>query len=277
MYGKNQNRIFMKILLTNDDGYMAKGIAVMASILKESGDVTVLAPKSPQSGMSMAVSMGGRPLAYRNMGMKDGVKWSYLDATPASCVKLALNTVFSEEKPDVVVSGINHGTNAASAVCYSGTLGAAAEAALCGIPAIGVSLDTCDPDADFTSVEKYFPEIFRKLLGNQPERPGIYYNINFPENGMAVRGVRIAVQGRGRWIREFMRYEGPSAAGPGEELFVITGEFQDDPNNPENADHRLNRKGYITVVPHRIDCTDYSEADRLRNLEIENIIDCQHR
>ena len=193
MYGKNQNRIFMKILLTNDDGYMAKGIAVMASILKESGDVTVLAPKSPQSGMSMAVSMGGRPLAYRNMGMKDGVKWSYLDATPASCVKLALNTVFSEEKPDVVVSGINHGTNAASAVCYSGTLGAAAEAALCGIPAIGVSLDTCDPDADFTSVEKYFPEIFRKLLGNQPERPGIYYNINFPENGMAVRGVRIAV------------------------------------------------------------------------------------
>ena len=229
----------MKILLTNDDGYMAKGIAVMASILKESGDVTVLAPKSPQSGMSMAVSMGGRPLAYRNMGMKDGVKWSYLDATPASCVKLALNTVFSEEKPDVVVSGINHGTNAASA--------------------------------------EYFPEIFRKLLGNQPERPGIYYNINFPENGMAVRGVRIAVQGRGRWIREFMRYEGPSAAGPGEELFVITGEFQDDPHNPENADHRLNRKGYITVVPHGIDCTDYSEADRLRNLEIENIIDCQHR
>lgn len=266
----------MKILLTNDDGYQAKGIRTMAEILREFGQVTAIAPKMPQSGMSMAVSMGGKPLAYKNLGEKDGVRWAYLDATPASCVKLALNTVFQEEKPDVVVSGINHGTNAASAVCYSGTLGAAAEAALCGIPAIGVSLDTSDPDADFSRVIRYFPGIFDKLLEGLPDRYGIYYNINFPKNScQGIRGIKVATQGMGRWVKEFVRWEGSGHAGPGEELYVITGEFKDDPRNPADADHRLNEEGYITVVPHKIDCTDYDEVRRLKSLNIENIINNQ--
>lgn len=276
----------MKILLTNDDGYAAKGIKELARIMKNFGEVTAVAPKKPQSGMSMAVTMGGKALAYKNLGIIDDVRWAYLDATPASCVKLALNTVFSRTKPDVVISGVNHGTNAASAVCYSGTLGAAAEAALCGIPAIGVSLHTCDPDADFSSVEKYFPDIFRKIMENLPDRYGIYYNINFPKDTCPrIKGVRTAVQGMGRWTKEFLPWrkdgipelgispeqarEALEKAEENEELYVITGNFTDDPQNTSDADHRLNADGYITVVPHNIDCTDYKEVERIKSLKFD--------
>ena len=150
----------MRILITNDDGYQAKGISVLAKIMKQFGEVTVIAPKKHQSGMSMAVSLGFKPIAHKDLG--DG--WHYIDATPASCIKFGLNVLFPDNFPDVVVSGINHGSNAATASCYSGTLGAAEEAALNGIPAIGVSLDTLHPDADFSAVEKYFGDIFTRLM-----------------------------------------------------------------------------------------------------------------
>ncbi|MDD5892117.1 MAG: 5'/3'-nucleotidase SurE [Bacteroidales bacterium] len=133
----------MNILITNDDGYKAKGLEVLVEIMKEFGQVTVIAPKHHQSGMSMAVSLGFKQIAYRTFGhtnpnpfagsRHDEAIWSYVDATPASCVKFGLNTIFLDNFPDVVVSGINHGSNAATASCYSGTLGAAEEAALNGI------------------------------------------------------------------------------------------------------------------------------------------------
>ena len=119
----------MNILITNDDGYSAKGIHVLAEIMCQFGNVTVIAPKTHQSGMSMAVSLGLKQIAYKELPDEKPGKWSYLDATPASCVKFGLNVPFLDHFPDVVVSGINHGSNAASAACYSGTLGAAEEAA----------------------------------------------------------------------------------------------------------------------------------------------------
>ena len=165
----------MRILITNDDGYEAKGIKVLADIMSQFGEVTVIAPKKHQSGMSMALSLGFKQIAHKDLG--NG--WHYVDATPASCVKFGLNTMFLNDFPDVVVSGINHGSNASVASCYSGTLGAAAEAALNGIPAIGVSLDSLHPDADFSGVSRYFGEIFAKLMDNYPAEYGIYYNVNF--------------------------------------------------------------------------------------------------
>ena len=160
----------MRILLTNDDGYNAKGIKVLAEIMKQFGEVTVIAPKTHQSGMSMAVSLGFKQIAHKDLG--DG--WHYVDATPASCVKFGLNTMFLDNYPDVVVSGINHGSNASTASCYSGTLGAAEEAALNGIPAIGVSLDTLHPDADFSGVSAMFGEIFMKIMSDLPQKHGVY-------------------------------------------------------------------------------------------------------
>ena len=270
----------MNILITNDDGYQAKGIRILAGIMKKFGEVTVIAPKKHQSGMSMAVSMNKRALAYKELGCTDGVSMAYFDATPASCIKLALNTVFADNKPDVVISGINHGSNAASAACYSGTLGAAAEAALNDIPAIGVSMDTENPDADFSSVEKYLPEIFTDLMRTMNGKYGVYYNINFPPESVAVKGIRVASQGAGRWIREFIPWNAEAfgrlgipddvaeaaarEAGDGEKLYVLTGEFIDDDRNPADADHRYNGAGYITVVPMNINCTDTDECKRLR-------------
>ena len=267
----------MRILITNDDGYQSKGIQVLANIMKKYGEVTVIAPKTHQSGMSMAVSLGFKQIAHKDLG--NG--WHYVDATPASCVKFGLNTMFLNQFPDVVVSGINHGSNASTASCYSGTLGAAAEAALNGIPAIGVSLDDFHVDADFSAIEKYFGDIFEKLMSERTGKFGIYYNVNFPSIPTKdIKGVRVGYQGKGRWIREFQKWDvkyyekygmTPELLGQcsnpvleeGEELYMLVGDFLDDPRNNSEADHRLVENGYISVVAHNLDCTDYEETKRL--------------
>lgn len=277
----------MEILITNDDGYNTKGIRTLAKIMKQFGNVTVVAPKWHQSGMGMAVSFGLKQIAYKKLPDFEGCSWAYLDATPASCVKFGLNFPFKDRKPDVVVTGINHGSNATTASCYSGTLGAAQEACISGIPAIGVSLSTIDPDADFSAVEKYFPEIFKKIMENHPEGKDIYYNVNFPDlTADEVKGIRIARQGRGRWIKEFTewdpkRYEKfgitPESLGhssvskiePGEELYMMVGEYSDAPNNEEDADHILNRKGYIAVLPCTLDRTAYEMREEMKNLDFD--------
>ena len=266
----------MEILITNDDGFNAAGIHVLAEIMCQFGNVTVIAPKQHQSGMSMAVSLGFKQVAYKELPDERPGKWSYLDATPASCIKYGLNFQFLEKKPDVIVSGINHGSNAASASCYSGTLGAAQEGALNGVRSIGVSLDALSPDADFSAVKKYFPDIFRRLMEAWPEKYGLYYNVNVPE----IKGVRSAVQGKGIWVREFrdwdparLKHHGitPEMLGrssvaqaeQGEKLYMMVGDFVDSPDNPERADHHLMAEGYIAVTPCDIDTTDYTEYGRM--------------
>ena len=274
------NRRNMRILITNDDGYEAKGIKVLADIMSRFGEVTVIAPKKHQSGMSMALSLGFKQIAHKDMGTGR----HYVDATPASCVKFGLNTMFLNDFPDVVVSGINHGSNASVASCYSGTLGAAAEAALNGIPAIGVSLDSLHPNPDFSGVSRYFGEIFTKIMDNYPDKYGLYYNINFPDiPADQIKGVKAGSQGRGRWIKEYKEWDiqhyakygiTPEMVGQssnpvieeGEDLYMMVGEFQDDPHNTPDADHRLVQDGYISVVAHNVDCTDYQELERLRNI-----------
>lgn len=290
----------MHILITNDDGYQAKGIQVLVEIMKQFGRVTVIAPKKHQSGMSMAVSLGFKQIAHRYFGNenpnpypcdKDSagfpVEWHYVDATPASCVKFGLNTMFLDNFPDVVVSGINHGSNASTASCYSGTLGAAEEAALNGIPAIGVSLDTLHTDADFNGVKRYFSEIFTNLMSDWPQKHGIYYNVNFPDlPAEKIKGIRTGYQGLGRWVREFKEWDldhykrygiTPELLGQssnpvveeGEDLYMMVGEFVNDPRNNSDADHLLVADGFISIVAHNVDCTDYSELKRLRDRKFD--------
>lgn len=275
----------LNILLTNDDGYRAAGIHVLAEIMCQFGSVTAVAPKFHQSGMSMAVSMGGKAIAYKELSSEDGARWYYLDATPASCVKYGLDEVFWPGKPDVVVCGINHGSNAATAANYSGTLGAAEEAALNGILGVGVSLDTMSPDADFSVVKEFFPEIFRTILANLPSRGGIFYNVNFPNiPASAVKGVRVGHQGMGHWEKEFKPWNADSFAArglrpedlghtsspvteKGERLYMMVGDFKDDsPADDRLADHHIISEGYISVVAHNIDNTDREEIARLDGL-----------
>ena len=272
----------MDILITNDDGFRARGIEVLASMMARFGDVRVVAPKTHQSGMSMAVSLGFRKITAKDIPEKGPGRWTWLNATPASCVKFALNYDYPDRKPDVVLCGINHGSNAASASCYSGTLGAAAEGALNGVPSIGISISDYRPDADFTAIEKYFPLIFTSLMETWPrDNYGLFYNINFPGIPVdEIKGIRVCRQGRGHWEKEYrdwdikkITYVGVdpeviaeadrAPVGEGEKTYMMVGDFVDDEVDENLGDHRLLNKGWITIVPDQIDMTDYDELTRL--------------
>jgi len=254
----------MRILLTNDDGYEARGLAELVSILKPFGELTVVAPKFPQSGMSMAVNLGMIPIAVKQLPDRDGVHWWYVDATPSGCVKYGLDELFTDGAPDVVVSGINHGANAASASMYSATVGAAKEGALAGILSIAVSVDDFSPDADFSAVRAIFPEILRKLVSNPASDRQTYYNINFPKGTPA--GTKISYQGTVHWVKEFRDCPFPVAAEEGEKVYVMAGDLTDDPRNDDGADHRQMGGGFVTICPLKLDSTDYAEKQRLETL-----------
>lgn len=280
----------MKILITNDDGYRAKGIHTLVNILKPYGEITVVAPKYIQSGTSMGVTMGYKPIAVRKLSSKPGESWYYLDGTPASCVKFGIGELFADHLPDVIVSGINHGGNYATAALYSGTLGAAMEGALVRVPSIAVSLDSLDADADFSVVERYFPALFEQIMSHLPERFGLVYNLNFPAIAPEeVKGLRIPGQGVIRWVREYAPYDpgiyerkgfspralgiqGPPEPEPEESLYMMGGTVVKDPANLEDSDVELIAKGYITLTAHSILTTDRQEQDRLRALGMERFL-----
>ena len=273
----------MNILITNDDGFESKGIAVLTKMMKKYGNVAVVAPFSAQSGMSMAVSLGAEKIAFKEIesstfvgedGLEHTERWAYLDATPASCVKFAMSTPWLGWKPDVIVSGINHGANTSVASCYSGTLGATAEAAVNHILGIGVSLCDHNPDADFSQIEKYFPGIFEKLVELPRHSYMTYYNVNFPSvPADEIKGVRAGYMGRGRWVKEFRSLDeaeaiaaslngaptGDLSEKPAVKMYKLVGIFSSDTDNSADADHLLTDNGYVSIVPHTIDSTDYEQ------------------
>lgn len=273
----------MNILITNDDGFESKGIAVLTKMMKKYGNVAVIAPFSAQSGMSMAVSLGAEKIAFKEIesstfvgedGLEHTERWAYLDATPASCVKFAMSTPWLGLKPDVIVSGINHGANTSVASCYSGTLGATAEAAVNHILGIGVSLCDHNPDADFSQIEKYFPGIFEKLVELPRHSYMTYYNVNFPSvPADEIKGVRAGYMGRGRWVKEFRSLDeaeaiaaslngaptGDPSEKPAVKMYKLVGNFSSDTDNSADADHLLTDNGYVSIVPHTIDSTDYEQ------------------
>jgi len=280
----------LKILLTNDDGYKARGLHVLARIMEPFGEVTVVAPKYHQSAMGMAVSLGFKKLAYKELPEEGPGSWSYLDATPASCVKFGLEYKYPSRNPDVVVTGINHGSNSSTAANYSATLGSADEGALNGVRAIGVSIESFNQDADLSAIERWFPGIFRFLMDNWPEdHYGLIYNINFPKvPADEIRGIRFTRQGRGHWVREFQGWnierlknyfvhdglDVPLIDPPleeGETAFMMIGDFIDDEPETADADHRLNREGWITITPNNIDRTDFADLARLKALRPDGL------
>lgn len=256
----------MNILISNDDAYTAKGIRTLVKILRPYGDILVVAPKQPQSGMAMAISMGGKPIAVKQISEAPHERWYYVDSTPSCCVKYGLDNILYPVRPDVVVSGINHGANYATAALYSATLGAAKEGAVNGIPAIGVSLDAWDEDADFSAVEEFFPLIFEKLIANWPKAGGVYYNINFPDlQADEIKGLGISHMGKVFWEEEFQAYTGEVRLEPGESAVYMAGNLTEGEND-DFADHRVVGKGYIALTAHNIDNTDYAEMARLKTI-----------
>lgn len=278
----------MNILITNDDGWYTQGLRDLVEILRPLGNLTIVAPKYHQSGMAMAVSMGLKPIAVKHIETKPGEDWWYLDGTPASCIKFGLDEIFKDQAPDLIVSGINYGSNAGSAALYSGTLGAAKEGTLCGILSVGVSLGNMRTDADFTIVKKFFPEILSNIMHLHSGKHGVYYNVNFPDlPAEKIKGIRLGKQGILRWVKEFVPYDmgifskwgvDPKSMGiitfpeveEGEKVYMMAGDLTSSPLNTKEADHLLNEDGYITITVHNIDSTDYEELDRLRALGMES-------
>lgn len=275
----------LRILLSNDDGYKADGIHTLARIMSRFGDVTVVAPKYHQSATSIAVSLGVKQLAYKDLPEEGPGDWSYLDATPASCVKFGLEYKYEARNPDLVMGGINHGSNASTGANYSATLGVVEEAVINGLKAIGVSICDHQPHPDFSAIEALLPGIVENLLAHWPEdRKGVFYNINFPALPLSqIKGVRFARQGRGHWIREFEPWNEDrlEAIGltsdflwqqqrvtlePGEKAYFMKGDFVSDENDRSEADHLLIEDGWVTIVPCQADPTDYEELQRRRSL-----------
>ena len=260
----------LQIFLTNDDGFRSRGLNVLAEMLRDFGDVTVVAPYEPQSGKSASLTLDS-PLFVDEVrkepatGEKGSLRIYSMTGTPADCAKLGINFSLHERKgglPDLLVSGINHGSNASAASVYSGTLGAAAEGAIYGIPSVGLSINTHDPDPDFEGTLYYGRKVIEWVLADGIRR-GIYLNVNVPAIPLdQIRGVRMARQGQGRWVREFDH----RVTLRGRHYYWMVGDFEDEePVGAPEADHHLVDSGYVSIVPHRVDTTDYDELERLRD------------
>ncbi|MBQ8530057.1 MAG: 5'/3'-nucleotidase SurE [Parabacteroides sp.] len=247
------------ILITNDDGVDAKGIKELTKCLRDLGDIIVFAPDGARSGMSSAIT-SNIPIKYKLIKEEEGLKVYSCTGTPVDCVKLAINEVL-DRKPDLLASGINHGGNYAICVQYSGTMGAAAEGCIFGIPSLGVSLLDHLPDADFNECCRLGHEWAKWIIQNGlPD--GTYLNLNVP-NIPQVKGLKLCRQANGRWTNEFKRSEN----GTGEPVFWLTGSFENiEPIQPDNDTLALDN-GYASLVPCKIDVTDYDFLAKLREVE----------
>lgn len=238
------------ILVSNDDGITSKGIRTLVEIMKQLGDVIVVAPDSPQSGMGHAITVGDTLRLEENF-IFDGVKAYECSGTPADCVKLARHYVLrGQRQPDVVVSGINHGSNTSISVLYSGTMSAAIEGAIEGTPAIGFSLCDYGTHIDFSHVEVYVKKITEQVL-NKGLPKGVALNVNFPpKRNENIKGIRICRQSNAKWVEEFDERFDPN----GRRYFWMTGNFVNFDKGEDNDEWAI-ANNYVSVVPCEFDLT----------------------
>ena len=251
------------ILVTNDDGMNAKGLESLIAVARRFGDVVAISAREPMSGMSHAITIKV-PLRVRLVSREKGLTRYETNGTPVDGVKLVFNSL-AERKPDLLLSGINHGSNSSSSVLYSGTMAAAMEGAVNHIPSIGFSLLSFDPDADFTASSLFAEEVIRHVLEHGlPD--GVCLNVNVPAlPAEEIRGIRICTQANGYWKEEFERRTDPN----GREYYWLTGFFHN--REPENGgtgtDEWALKNNYVSVVPINTDLTAYGTLERMKSLE----------
>ena len=240
------------ILISNDDGITAPGIATLVEVGSQIGEVVVVAPDSPQSGMGHAITIGNTLRMYPSTIFGDIAAYE-CSGTPADCVKLAKWEVLKNRTPDLVVSGINHGSNQSISVLYSGTMSAAIEAAIEGLPAIGFSLCEYGHDADFTHTKPFIDQIIRQALDKGIPK-GVTLNVNFPSSKKfaTLAGVKVCRQARAKWQEEFDRRLDPN----GREYYWMIGNFVN-MDQGEDTDVWALENGYVSVVPCTFDLTAY--------------------
>jgi 5'-nucleotidase len=246
------------ILITNDDGINAPGIRALINVMKEIGEIVVVAPDSPQSGMGHAITINST-LHSSLVSQKDSKIIEYsCSGTPADCVKLAINELMPR-KPDICVSGINHGSNSSINVIYSGTMSAAIEAGIEGIPAIGFSLLDYSWNADFSQSTEFIKKITTNALKYGIPK-GVVLNVNIPSVISAeIKGVKICRQAKAYWIEEFDKRTNPL----GQEYYWLTGKFINEDLSTDTDEWALNNN-YISIVPVEFDLTAYHFIDSLK-------------
>jgi 5'-nucleotidase len=245
---KNSNQRPL-ILICNDDGITAKGIRVLVEVMRPLGDLLVVAPNSPQSGMGHAITIHS-PLKIHRSSVFEGIEAYESSGTPADCVKLAKYYILKGRVPDLVVSGINHGSNTSISVLYSGTMSAAIEGAIEGMPAIGFSLCDFEKDADFSHVVPYVSAIAQQVLQTGLPR-GTALNVNFPRKQQeAIKGIKICRQAKARWKEEFDERTDPY----GRKYLWLAGSFEN-PDKGEDTDEWAIANNYVSVVPCLFDLT----------------------
>lgn len=254
----NKERV---IFLTNDDSYRSKGFAAAIEIARKFGRVIAIAPDAPQSGMSQAITIYN-PLYLRKVREDEGVLVYSLNGTPVDCVKMAFDHFFRDEKVDLVISGINHGSNAAVNVLYSGTMGAAIEAAFYNIPSVGLSLTDHNLDADFEGAVEYGSKIVESVLNGDIPTP-LCLNVNVPNIPCSeIKGIRLSRQTRGYWREEFYKRTDPH----GRDYFWLTGAFSNAEPEAEESDEWALANGYVAVVPIQVDLTAYKQMEQLKKI-----------
>ena len=249
------------ILVVNDDGISAPGIRKLINIMNDFGDVVVVAPEWPQSGMGHAITINAT-LRCDKITMDDGAQTEYsVSGTPVDCVKLAVNQILYR-KPDLCVSGINHGSNSSINVIYSGTMSAAVEGALEGIPSVGFSLLDFSHDADFSEGEKYIRKIIQSVIENGlPE--GVCLNVNIPKSkkNEKIKGMKICRQAKANWEEEFDERKDPN----GRTYYWLTGKFVNY-DKGDDTDERALENHFVSVVPVQYDVTAHHAISKLNNM-----------
>lgn len=245
----------LHFLLCNDDGFRAPGIQELARRMMSLGEVTIVAPEGPRSGFSGAITTT-LPLRLKPRHEEEGLRVFSVDGTPSDCVKLALEVLYPEQKPDLVLSGINHGSNDGICVHYSGTLGAAREACINGVAAIALSLDDTAERPDFGDALELSEQVVRHCL-SQGIPQGVLYSVNIPKTKPL--GLKVCRQAVSRFVGEWC----PSHNAKGQDVYWLTGRQALPREGKGDSDIELLRAGYATISPLMLDQTDYSRLESL--------------
>ena len=253
------------IFLTNDDGVNAKGLRMLIETLRQEARLLVVAPEQAQSGMGHAITLT-RPLYLKKVTDEPGLSVYACNGTPVDCVKIAFDCMMlGKEMPSLVVSGINHGSNSAINVLYSGTMGAAIEGGFYDIPSIGFSLLDHDEDADFGTVQQYILPSVRKAMTENLGRP-LCLNVNVPNlPAEQIRGIMPCRQNRGYWREVFERRQDPR----GHDYYWLCGYFENTEPEATDTDEWALKNGYVSVVPIQVDLTNYEQLGQLKELKFE--------
>ncbi len=237
------------ILISNDDGFSFNGIKALIKVARKYGDVVAVAPVTQQSGKGCSVTFFD-PLRLQKVREADGYKEYKVYGTPTDCVKLAFDQLLDGRQPDVVLSGINHGYNLGANVLYSGTLGAAFEAAVHRVPAVAFSAEPFAPDTDFAPYEPWVERVLAAVLQKGlPE--GAFLNVNMPAEA---KGIKVVHTGMGRWVNEYEHRVDPR----GFDYYWTAGDYQLDRPADTDTDVVAVRDGWVAVVPCRADPTEHS-------------------